>query len=45
MIFERLQQRFGFEFESLSDFDESKCFLLTLKSKAIHQYKNKCMVA
>jgi hypothetical protein len=30
MIFKRLRQRFGFEFESNSDFDESERFLLSL---------------
>jgi hypothetical protein len=29
-IFERLQRRFGFEFESNLDFGESKSFLLAL---------------
>jgi hypothetical protein len=30
MIFERLQRRFGFEFESNLDFNESEHFLLAL---------------
>jgi hypothetical protein len=30
MVFERLRRSFGFEFESNSDFDESKLFLLAL---------------
>jgi hypothetical protein len=30
MILKRLRQRFGFEFEPNSDFDESERFLLTL---------------
>jgi hypothetical protein len=38
MIFERLLWRFGFEFESNVDVDESECFLLTLIN--LKQYIN-----
>jgi hypothetical protein len=37
MDFKRLQRRFGFEFESNPDFDESEHLLFTVKSRIIHQ--------
>jgi hypothetical protein len=45
MIFERLQCRFGFEFESNTVHTKAGAFYSHYKSKEIHHYKNKCIVA